>query len=315
MAMREDLDIPMPSMSPGGASTTNFRVARQPEGLDANTKRMAIVAAAIVGVFVVFAGVYSFMGHRRAGVPVIEADSRPLREKPKDAGGMQVIGKDETIMSGGGEAKTAISAPSEAPAPQALRAVVTPVVEAPVAVPQAVVAPTVSPPAAPQAAPALMAPMVTPSRPVAPPASAPKVVQAEVKPAVKAPVAQSPAQSPVSSPVSSSVSSPVPAAVAPGVVAAPRAAAPVPAAGAPAKGVQVQLGAVASEQAAHAEWQRLAKRMPDLFGGKAPAISKVERDGKTLWRVRTGGFADANAARAFCEHVKAKASGCIVSAS
>ena len=42
---------------------------------------------------------------------------------------------------------------------------------------------------------------------------------------------------------------------------------------------------------------------------------KVERDGKTLWRVRTGGFADANAARAFCEHVKAKASGCIVSAS
>ena len=68
--MRDDLDIPMPSMSPGGASTTNFRVARQPEGLDANTKRMAIVAAAIVGVFVVFAGVYSFMGHRRAGVPV-----------------------------------------------------------------------------------------------------------------------------------------------------------------------------------------------------------------------------------------------------
>jgi len=311
MAMRDDLDIPMPSMSPGGASTTNFRVARQPEGLDANTKRMAIVAAAIVGVFVVFAGVYSFMGQRRAGVPVIEADSRPLREKPKDAGGMQVIGKDETIMSGGGEAKTAISAPSEAPAPQALRAAVTPVVEAPVAGPQAVVAPTVSPPAAPQAAQALMAPMVTPSRPVAAPASAPKLVQAEVKPAVKAPVAQSP----VSSPVSSSVSLPVPAAVAPGVVAAPRAAAAGPVAGAPAKGVQVQLGAVASEQAAHAEWQRLAKRMPDLFGGKAPAISKVERDGKTLWRVRTGGFADANAAKAFCAQVKAKASGCIVSAS
>ena len=154
--MRDDLDIPMPSMTPGGASTTNFRVARQPEGLDPNTKRMAVVAAAIVGVFVVFAGVYGFIGNRRAGVPVIEADSRPLREKPKDAGGMQVIGKDETIMSGGGEAKTAISAPAEAPAPQALRAVpppvaapqAPPVVAAPVVVPQVVAQPAVAPPVA-----------------------------------------------------------------------------------------------------------------------------------------------------------------------
>ncbi len=291
--MRDDLDIPMPSMTPGGASTTNFRVARQPEGLDPNTKRMAVVAAVIVGVFVVFAGVYSVMGHRRAGVPVIEADTRPLREKPKDAGGMQVIGKDETIMSGGGEAKTAISAPAEAPAPQALRAAVTvtaPMASPPIVATPAVVAAVVAPQAVSQAAPTS----------VAPTAVAPKAVQAEVKAAVKAPVA----------------AAPVPASVAPGVVAVARAAAPVaPVPAAPAKAVQVQLAAVASEQAAHAEWQRLAKRMPDLFGGKAPAISKVERDGKTLWRVRTGGFADANAAKAFCEHVKAKAAGCIVSAS
>ena len=299
--MREDLDIPMPSMSPGGASTTNFRVARQPEGLDANTKRMAIVAAAIVGVFVVFAGVYSFMGHRRAGVPVIEADSRPLREKPKDAGGMQVIGKDETIMSGGGETRTAISAPAEAPAPQALRAAVAPPVVAPPAVtppaaaPQAVVAPIVTPQLAlPQVA---QAPVVTASRPVAAPAVAPKTATAEVKPPVKA----------------ATVTPPAPAVAVPAPVVAPRAAAPV--ASAPVKGLQVQLAAVGSEQAAHAEWQRLAKRMPELFGGKAPAISKVERDGKTMWRVRTGGFADANAAKSFCEHVKAKAAGCIVSAS
>ena len=69
--MREEFDIPMPSMTPGGASATNFRVPRQPEGLDSNTRRMAIVAAAIVGLFAVFAGAYSFMGHRRAGVPVV----------------------------------------------------------------------------------------------------------------------------------------------------------------------------------------------------------------------------------------------------
>ncbi len=78
------------------------------------------------------------------------------------------------------------------------------------------------------------------------------------------------------------------------------------------RGVQVQLAAVGSEAAAQAEWQRLAKRMPELFGGKAPAISRVEHDGKTLWRVRTGGFGDAAAAKSFCAQVKAKATGCIV---
>ncbi len=242
--MRDDLDIPMPSMAPGGASTTSFRVPRQPEGLDPNTRRMAVIAAAIVGVFVVFAGVYSFLGTRRIGVPVVEADSRPLREKPKDAGGMQVAGKDESIMSGTSDTKAAISPPAEAPAPQVLR--------------------TAAAPPAP-----VVAPVAAPSVAVAPPART-----------TAAPVAVAPA-----------------------------------AKVAPVRGQQVQLAAVGSEAAANAEWQRLAKRMPDLFGGKSPAISKVERDGKTMWRVRTGGFADGNAAKSFCEQVKAKAAGCIVAAS
>ena len=272
--MREEFDIPMPSMTPGGASATNFRVPRQPEGLDSNTRRMAIVAAAIVGLFAVFAGAYSFMGHRRAGVPVVEADPKPLREKPKDAGGMQVVGKDEGIMSGQSDAKAAISPPAEAPAPQALRT-------ATAAPPTAASAPVASN-------------VVTPVKPAvtaAPAASAPgKTAQIDPKTVAK-PAAQAAA------------------APAPGAITA------TPAPAMPGKGAQVQLAAVGSEQAALAEWQRLAKKMPDLFGGKAPAISKIERDGKTMWRVRTGGFADPNAAKAFCEHVKAKAAGCLVAAS
>ena len=32
--------------------------------------------------------------------------------------------------------------------------------------------------------------------------------------------------------------------------------------------------------------------MPDLLHERHAAISKTEHDGQTLWRVRTGGFAD-----------------------
>ena len=56
--------------------------------------------------------------------------------------------------------------------------------------------------------------------------------------------------------------------------------------------MQVQLAAVDSEEAAKAEWQRLAKRMPELLGERRPSFQRAERDGKAVWRVRTGGFAD-----------------------
>ena len=82
-------------------------------------------------------------------------------------------------------------------------------------------------------------------------------------------------------------------------------------AAAPAKGAPViQLAAVASEAAAQAEWARLQKRMPELLGSRKPLISKAEHDGKTFWRLRTAGFADASAARSFCEQVKAKHGNC-----
>jgi hypothetical protein len=78
------------------------------------------------------------------------------------------------------------------------------------------------------------------------------------------------------------------------------------------KAALVQLAAVSSEAAAKTEWQRLQKRLPDLLDSRQPAISKTERDGRTLWRVRTGGFADVSQATVFCERVRAKGTGCSV---
>ncbi len=79
-----------------------------------------------------------------------------------------------------------------------------------------------------------------------------------------------------------------------------------------AKGALVQLAAVNSEDAAKSEWQRLSKRLPDLLGQRKPAFVKAERDGRTLWRVRTGGFSDVAQATSFCEKMRAKGVGCLV---
>ena len=111
------------------------------------------------------------------------------------------------------------------------------------------------------------------------------------------------------------VVAPVPAPV---VAAKPVEAKPTTVAAAPdhavpaGKGALVQLAAVRSEADAKSEWDRLSKRMPDLLAQRHPAISKTDHDGQTLWRVRTGGFADVTQAKDFCDRVRAKGTGCTV---
>jgi hypothetical protein len=74
----------------------------------------------------------------------------------------------------------------------------------------------------------------------------------------------------------------------------------------------VQLAALASQEAAMTEWQRLSKRMPDLLASRHPAVQRVDVDGKTFFRLRTGGFADIAQATAFCTEVRAKGGGCSI---
>ncbi len=115
---------------------------------------------------------------------------------------------------------------------------------------------------------------------------------------------------------------PAPAPAAPAPVAAapparPTAAPPPPAQQAarpaPAAGgrFMVQFAATRSEEGARADWQRLQRRVPEL-AGRQPVITQLEREGQpTLWRLRTAGFADAAAARAFCDTLRAREVPCI----
>ena len=99
---------------------------------------------------------------------------------------------------------------------------------------------------------------------------------------------------------------------------APSLPAPVPAAAEPFAPVangraQVQLGALPSEAAARGEWERLQKRVPELLGNRRVTLAPFDREGQTtLYRIRTGGFADATNARAFCEEMKTRSIPCMV---
>ena len=232
--MSDDLSIPSPT----------YRIPGHRHGMDPVTRRLVLIAGGLGGVLLAVVGGWSVMGHRSTTVPVVQADSRPMRVKPENPGGMQVAGADDDIFSGGNRAGDGkLAPPPEAPAPQAL--------SAPPPVPPAATAPA----------------SAAVSVPAAPPAPA-------------KPVAAKPAIAPDKHPA--------------------------------ANGALVQLAAVHSEDAAKSEWQRLSKRMPDLFGQHRPAFSKTQHDGQTLWRVRTGGFADAAQATTFCEKVRAKGAGCSV---
>lgn len=242
-------DLHIPAAATGAVPVRSSYRAYRP-GMDQGTKYLLFAAAGLGGVLLLGMGSWAVMGGRASTVPVIEADSRPIRIKPDNAGGLQVSGAEDQVMGGQGAATQGMAPAAEAPAPQALRAQMAP------PVPSRPAAPVVT--AAPVAAPAAPA--------------APAVVAAPAAPA------------------------------APAAVARPAAAG----------GTVVQLAAVESESAAQAEWQRLARRMPELLGDRRPLVQRTDRDGKAFWRVRTGGFADIADATGFCAKVRAKGGGCSI---
>lgn len=247
-------------------------------GLDPETKRRLIIAGSLAGALAVMVAGYMAIGGRRGGdVPVITADERPIRVKPDNPGGLQVAGVNNELFSENGDNnESKLAAPAETPNPNALRTA----------------------PPAPAPKPAAEAPRAVP---VAPPAAKPVPAPQAAAPQPAPRVAQVETPKPAATPAPAPAARPTPA---------PTTAQP---AAKPATGkVSIQLAAVGSEQAAKNEWASLAKKMPDLLGSRAPLIVKAERDGKTFWRVRTAGFADAAEARAFCDKVKAKGGACTV---
>lgn len=254
-------DLHIPPAAGGHAYRTSYRA--QTGRMDGMTRKLLVAAVVLGGALLAGMGGWALLGHRTAAVPVIEADGRPLRVKPANAGGMQVAGADEQVMGDQAGRPQAMAPRTEAPAPQALRAQLQP--------------PAVAGPDAVEAAPA--GPSSAAPSPAAP----------------------------------SSGASPLPDTPRPARTADP-AARPASPAGVAAGVTLVQLAAVDTEQGAQAEWQRLARRMPDALGDRRLVLQRAERDGKAVWRVRTGGFADVADATAFCARLRAKGASCTIAA-
>jgi tetratricopeptide (TPR) repeat protein len=176
---------------------------------------------------------------------------------------------------------------------------------------------------------AVSAAPLTPVMAAAPPTPAPAPMAAPSPP----PASSSPADpnaaytgpSPVPNAVSSSAPGPgaPPPAPMPASAPPPQAAAPPPApmaatAPAPASSpapasdgsAMVQLASLNSQAAAEAQWSKLSAANPSLFGSRQPDIQSAVVNGKTYYRLRTGGFASKADAAKFCGEVSAAGSTC-----
>jgi len=259
--------------------------------MDPATRKLALIAAGIGGALLVVVGGWTMLNHRSHGVPVVQAESSPMRVKPANPGGMQVAGANNDIFSGGNDTDVEkLAPPPQTPDPQALRAPPAPTPASGVLTRGPVAAP---PATNPVATPPALGSVATP------PGREQTAIAGIQPPAQPAPGAA--ARAPVAAvvPPARSAEKPVPAPTASAHTAGSR-------------DVLVQLAALSSEPAAKAEWERLARRWPDLIGGHRPAFSKIERDGQTFWRVRTGGFDGVAQATIFCERLRAKGGGCSV---
>lgn len=82
----------------------------------------------------------------------------------------------------------------------------------------------------------------------------------------------------------------------------------------PSGPIEVQLAATVDEAGVHKAWSQLNVKIPDLLKGEKPQFVPAVVNGQSIWRLRVGGFADAAAAKAFCDAVKAKGAACTVAA-
>jgi len=149
----------------------------------------------------------------------------------------------------------------------------------------------------------LQPPLVDQSAPPPPPTT-PQVTTTTVQTTQLTPPAQ-PAPPPPATPAAAAPPHAAPPAAPEDAAASPPAA---PAAG--GGSYQVQLGALASQDSAQAEWDNMSGAMPALFGDKQPDIESATVNGHVYYRLRTGSFETKADAAKFCGEVSAAGHAC-----
>jgi outer membrane biosynthesis protein TonB len=271
---------------------------------DDEPRRGPFVLIAAAGFLVLFGAVlwnFYSQGVREGGrsaPPQITADASPYKTIPADPGGAMTPDTDKAVFES-----------AQAAAPPGVQVETVDASDAPL-IAQAQAA-TPSEPVDLRPAPATPA---TAPKPAPPAAMRPRIEEKAVEPApppraaVRIEPAPAPAQQAARTPPPAAPARPAPSQQA----AATPAQRPAPAA---TGGVSAQLGAFGSEATARDAWNRYRAAAPAAFSGQSPSISTVERDGKTFYRLRTGGFASRADAQAFCSRASAAGAQCIVAGS
>ena len=73
----------------------------------------------------------------------------------------------------------------------------------------------------------------------------------------------------------------------------------------------IQIGVYSTENDAMARLLEMRKKLPDILDGKTTQALAVEKGGKVIYRARFTGF-DQDAAKAACQRVSKKKSGCFI---
>ena len=267
-----------------GEDEPPYDLRRGREAMDPVTRQLAFLASGIGLLLVVLIGGWLLSARHAGAIPVIEPPSGPVRVKPIDPGGMQAMGaQSPPVMSGVGS--ETLAPQPETPRPEALQAEID-------------------------------AARGHPAGPVSGPGSGPGSGFGPA--AVPAPAPNGSAPGPTAQPTPQPAPLPIPHATA------------VPARGdllrtdaspdsgsdsgsdfaAPGARLTVQLAALDTHAAAELEWSRLCRSHPALFSGRAPQFKPIDHDGRTLYRLRMGGFANAADANAFCAQARAQRVAC-----
>lgn len=265
-------------------------------------------------------------------IVTIEADSSAYKTAPENPGGEEFPHQDKTIYnaidgSGEGEEKVEKLLPEpEEPLPPSQEIVASEPKEATANTwvndklrtqdekdeAKANAEPEAAAPA--EAAPEAAKPVEVPEAPVAekatPVAEKPVEVVKEVAPKPLPVKLAAPAVT-KEMPKGTEIPKPIIAPTVPAQETAPVAETPKPAAPAAANGAfKVQLGAYGSQAEAESNWARIKGKLGDVIGGNPHEIIKAVLPNGTYYRLRVGGFASPDAAKAACTKISARAQGC-----
>jgi hypothetical protein len=123
----DDLSIPNPGYRGSRAGRYGTGPSRIAQGMDPDTRRLMMFAGGLGGLLVILVGASALVGRHTGEVPVVTADTRPIREKPVNPGGMKIDGAENDVFSGKSDNAEAKLAPlSENPDTQALRTAASP---------------------------------------------------------------------------------------------------------------------------------------------------------------------------------------------